>query len=226
LKKPIALITGAGTGLGKELALLLSKTHHVILVGRRQLQLDELATKINQDGDATAISCDITNTAQILSLELQLQDLSLLPVDLVINNAGIGHFGSIESMEIEEWDQMFQTNTLAPMTITKIFLPYMKRQKSGVFINILSTAALRGKINESGYVASKYALRGFSESMAKELEPFGVRVVRAYMGGMNTPFWNETNHINDPSQFRTPKEVAQTILTQMNTQDEIKIESK
>jgi len=226
LKKLTALITGAGSGLGKELALLLSKTHHVILIGRGQLKLDELATTINQDGQATGISCDITKPEQLLSLELQLKDLSLLPIDLVINNAGIGHFGSIESADMKDWDAMFQTNTLAPMAITKTFLPYMKKQKSGLFINILSTAALRGKINESGYVASKYALKGFSESMAKELEPFGIRVVRAYMGGMNTPFWKDTNHVSDPTVFRTPTEVAQTIISEMNNHDEIKIESK
>ncbi|TDL30656.1 SDR family oxidoreductase [Jeotgalibacillus sp. S-D1] len=225
MKLPIALITGAGTGLGKELARLLSKTHHVVLVGRRDAELMELAEEINLSGSATPLTCDISQQDQVTSLEKQLLNLSLLPVDIVVNNAGVGHFGSLETNNIEEWNQMFQTNVYGPMLITKTFLPYMKESK-GKFINILSTAALRGKVNESGYVASKFAFRGFSESIAKEVEPHGIRVIRAYMGGMNTPFWESSSHVENAAAFRTPSEVAEIIISRMDSEDEIVIESR
>lgn len=225
MKLPIALITGAGTGLGKELALLLSKTHHVILVGRRETELTDLAEEINHCGRATPLVCDISKPDEVAGLEEKMLDSALLPVDLVVNNAGVGHFGSLETIKMEDWDQMFQTNVYGPMLVTKTLLPHLKEAK-GTLLNILSTAALRGKVDESGYVASKFALRGFSESIAKELEPFGIRVIRAYMGGMNTPFWDSSSHVENPSAFRTPREVAEIILSRMASEDEIIIESK
>ncbi|PPA68837.1 SDR family NAD(P)-dependent oxidoreductase [Jeotgalibacillus proteolyticus] len=223
---PIALITGAGTGLGKELALELSKTYHVVLVGRRQKPIIQLAEQINHSGSATELPFDVTDEEQIRSAVKKLKELSLWPVDLVVNNAGVGHFGSVDAMEPKEWQDMFQVNTFAPMLLTRAFVPEMKKRKRGIFLNILSTAALRGKVNESGYAASKFALKGFSESLSLELEPDGIRVIRAYMGGMNTPFWEQSDHVKDPTRFRTPKEVAQIIIEKMKTEDEIVIESK
>ncbi|KIL47243.1 SDR family NAD(P)-dependent oxidoreductase [Jeotgalibacillus soli] len=227
MKRPIALVTGAGTGLGKELALSLSRSYHMILVGRRVKPLVELEASINAlNGTASSVACDVTMPEQLRELINKLRDSEMLPIDLVVNNAGVGYFGSLESMDMEEWDLMFRTNVLGPMALTKALVPYMKEEKSGMFLNILSTAALRGKVNESGYVASKFALRGFSESIAQELKPFGIRVVRAYMGGMNTPFWEGSTHVDSPEIFRTPKEVADIIVENMHDQDEIIIESK
>lgn len=74
-------------------------------------------------------------------------------------------------------------------------------------MNIISTAGLRGKVNESVYCASKFAIRGFSESLLKELEG-RIKVVAVYMGGMDTPFWNNTDHVKDKSRFKSPREVA------------------
>ncbi|MDG5473333.1 SDR family NAD(P)-dependent oxidoreductase [Jeotgalibacillus sp. ET6] len=226
MRKPIALLTGAGTGLGKELALRFSHTHTVILIGRRENLLNELAADINTYGRALAVPCDITEPDEIEQLMVKLGRESLLPVDLVVHNAGIGRFGSVADTSSSDLELMFKTNVFAPIALTKNLLPSMKKQNNGTFLFILSTAALRGKSNESGYAASKFALRGFAESLDKETEPFGIRVVRAYMGGMNTPFWDHGDHVKDPSRFWKPSEVAHLIMEQIHEKDEIVIESK
>ncbi|WP_227396954.1 SDR family NAD(P)-dependent oxidoreductase [Jeotgalibacillus aurantiacus] len=217
--KPTAIITGAGTGLGKELAKLLSNDYHIVLVGRRAELLNEVSAEIS----GTAIRCDITKEEDLGKLYKQLKSQDLLPVELVVNNAGVGHFGSLDEAQPDEWDEMFNTNVKGPMLLTKVLLPEMKASGKGTFLNILSTAALRGKVNESGYVASKFAFRGFSESLAKEVEPAGIRVVRAYMGGMNTPFWDESDHVKNPGKMRSPKEVAEVIVKRMRDEDEIEV---
>ncbi|TFE01242.1 SDR family oxidoreductase [Jeotgalibacillus sp. R-1-5s-1] len=217
--KPTAIITGAGTGLGKELAKLLSNDYHIVLVGRRAALLNEVSAEIS----GTAIRCDITKEEDLEKLYKQLKSQDLLPVELVVNNAGVGHFGPLNEAQPDEWDEMFKTNVKGPMLLTKVLLPEMKAAGKGTFLNILSTAALRGKVNESGYVASKFAFRGFSESLAKEVEPAGIRVVRAYMGGMNTPFWDESDHVKNPGKMRSPKEVAEVIVKRMWDEDEIEV---
>ncbi|KIL47163.1 SDR family NAD(P)-dependent oxidoreductase [Jeotgalibacillus campisalis] len=226
MKKPIALVTGAGSGLGKELAIRLSHTHHVILIGRRGKPLKELAALIHSHGSALAVPCDISDPDSRKELLDTLTKESLLPVDFVVHNAGVGRFSSVEDAASADLESMFQTNVFGPMALTKALFPYMKKQKSGTFLTILSTAALRGKSNESGYAASKFALRGYSESLAKEAEPYGIRVIRAYMGGMNTPFWENGDHVKDPSRFFQPSEVADIIMEQIDEKDEIIIESK
>jgi short-subunit dehydrogenase len=120
---------------------------------------------------------------------------------------------------------MFETNVLGPIRLTKAFLPQLEKGNSTI-LNIISTAGLRGKKNESLYVASKFALRGFGESLQKEYEDFGLRVVNAYMGGMDTPFWDESDHISDPSRLRSPGEVAEIIVKEYQSNEEIVIESK
>lgn len=124
-------------------------------------------------------------------------------MDILINNAGVGIFGPIEDMEYKDIDTVIDTNVKGTIYMTKALMPMIKEK----IMNIISTAGLRGKVNESVYCASKFAIRGFSESLLKELED-RIKVVAVYMGGMDTPFWNNTDHVKDKSRFKSPREVA------------------
>ncbi|MBM7580700.1 SDR family NAD(P)-dependent oxidoreductase [Jeotgalibacillus terrae] len=216
MTKKIALITGAGSGLGKELALLFGQDYHIVLVGRTADKLEDVAAAV---AESTVLTADVSDPSSIRDLYEQLKEKDLLP-DLLVNNAGVGHFGKAESLSYDQLNEMMHINAIGPMLLTNKLLPDMKKKQSGIILNILSTAAQKGKVNETGYVASKYAFRGYSESLAKEVADDGIRVVRAYMGGMNTPFWDHNHYISDPQRLPAPKEIAERIYKQMD-QDEI-----
>ena len=218
------IITGAGSGLGKELALLFAgQGFHIILTGRTLNKLQSVEQEIHEaGGSAQSYTVDITQTKDISKLITQLQNHELYGL---INNAGVGHFGPVNSLSAQDIQEMFETNTLGTIYMTQAVLSLLKEKNEGLLMNIISTAGLKGKVNESVYVASKFAVRGFTESLQKELENTNIKVKAVYMGGMDTPFWNESDHIKDKSRLRSPKEVAAMILDHME-EDSIVIESK
>ncbi|EWG13232.1 SDR family NAD(P)-dependent oxidoreductase [Cytobacillus firmus] len=218
------IITGAGSGLGKELALLFANQgFHTILTGRTMDKLQSVEQEIHEaGGSAQSYTVDITQTKEISKLMTQIQNHELYGL---INNAGVGHFGPFNSLSEQNIQEMFDTNTLGTIYMTQAVLPFLKEKNEGLLMNIISTAGLKGKVNESVYVASKFAVRGFTESLQKELENTTIKVKAVYMGGMDTPFWDESDHIKDKSRLRSPKEVAAMILDHME-EDSIIIESK
>ncbi|WP_406687540.1 SDR family NAD(P)-dependent oxidoreductase [Rossellomorea vietnamensis] len=219
-----AIITGGGSGLGKELGKLLSQQgYHIFLLGRTEDRLKEAGTEIeNIGGQVSFAPLDLRSAHDIH--QFSRNHLNDYNVELLIHNAGVGYFGPFEDSNDDELITMFETNALGPIRLTKAMLPKLAQEST--IINIISTAGLRGKKNESLYVASKFALRGFGESLQKEYEGSNLRIVNAYMGGMDTPFWENSDHISDPSRLRSPKEVAETIVIEYQEKDEIVIESK
>jgi uncharacterized protein len=219
------VITGAGTGLGKELALEYAEQGNtVILTGRRLDPLFAVQKEIEQrGGKAFSYTIDIRDDENVKATVQEI--LKHHQVTCLINNAGVGYFGPFTSLTVEQIHEMLDTNVKGTIFMTKAFLPYFHTIPKAKILNIISTAGLRGKVNESVYVASKFAVRGFSESLVKELEQTNISVTAVYMGGMDTPFWEGTNHIKDRSRLRSPKEVARQIIAEANGQPEIIIQS-
>ncbi|GAM16363.1 SDR family NAD(P)-dependent oxidoreductase [Mesobacillus selenatarsenatis] len=219
------IVTGAGTGLGKELALLLAKQgYHLILTGRTEDNLKNVQNQIEQTGgSATDLVLDLRNLEDIKEKALLIS--KKYEIYGLVNNAGLGHFGPFSEVSDNEIEEMFQTNVFGTIQMTKAILPYLELNNDGLIVNIVSTAGLRGKKNEAVYCSSKFAVRGFTESLQKEYEGTGIRFVAAYMGGMNTPFWEESDHVSDPSRLRSPAEVAEIIIGNLE-KDDIVIESK
>jgi short-subunit dehydrogenase len=219
------LITGAGSGLGKELALKFAKyKKHLLLLGRTQDKLLKVKNEIHQaGGHADVIQADIRSyqdvSAKIKNIKEHYQ------LTMVINNAGIGYFGPFLDMDNQEMIEMIETNIFGTIFVTKAVLPLLQEQQFGHIVNIISTAGLRGKVNESVYAASKFAIRGFTESLQKEFENSPIQFTAVYMGGMDTPFWENSSHIKDPGRLRSPGEIADIIISQLD-QDTIVIENK
>lgn len=201
------LITGGGSGLGFELSKAYAKeNNHLILVGRNKEKLVLAVSLITDKGGvADYIVCDITDIKSIELLKNTLQK-KYHTIDCLINNAGIGYFGPIEELSLDELDQMLAINVKGTILMTQTLLPLINEK----IINIISTAGLKGKINEAAYVASKFAVRGFTESIQKELS---IKVTAVYMGGMATPFWDYSTHIKDKSRLKNPCDVAKEILS-------------
>ncbi|MBI9013783.1 MAG: SDR family NAD(P)-dependent oxidoreductase [Clostridiales bacterium] len=212
------LITGGGSGLGFELSKAYAKeNNHLILVGRSKEKLEvAVSTITDKGGVADYIVCDITDIKSIDLLKSTLQ-MKYHAIDCLINNAGIGYFGPIEELSLDELDQMLSLNVKGTILMTQTLLPLINEK----IINIISTAGLKGKINEAAYVASKFAVRGFTESLQKELS---IKVTAVYMGGMATPFWDHSTHIKDKSRLKDPSDVAKEILAKDDGRLEIIIE--
>lgn len=219
------IMTGAGSGLGKELSLhLASQGFHMILTGRTEEKIRKVQSQIEQSGgSASTLELDIRNLEDIKEKALLLSKKHELYG--LVNNAGVGHFGPFSDISDQEIEEMFHTNVFGTIHMTKAILPYLANNKEGLVLNIVSTAGMRGKKNEAVYCSSKFAVRGFTESLQKEYEGTGIRFVAAYMGGMDTPFWETSDHVANPSRFRSPAEVAEIIINNLE-KDEIVIESK
>lgn len=219
------IITGAGSGLGRELALLLAeKNYFVILTGRTTEKLVGVKNEIEAlGGKAAFIVLDIRNANETKDV---LRELSKKhQIYGLINNAGVGHFGPVVDIKEAEITEMLDTNILGTIFMTKEFLSHLPENQEGHVINIISTAGLRGKVNEAVYAASKFAVKGFTESLQKEYEGTPIHFTAVYMGGMDTPFWEESDHIKDPSRLRSPREIAEIIISEMD-QESIIIENK
>lgn len=215
------LITGAGTGLGKELALAYAKRgDRIILVGRTKESLNKVKDLIKMTkGSSLVAMCDISDEQAVKKL---IEGLARIEkIDMLINNAGIGYFGNLQDLSVEEISQMIDTNIKGTIFMTKEVLPIFLEHQSGKIMNIISTAGLRGKVRETVYVASKFAVRGFTESLIKELEHTSIKVSAVYMGGMNTPFWEGSDFIKDPSRLKSAKQVAIEIVEREDEEEMI-----
>ncbi|UII56639.1 SDR family oxidoreductase [Cytobacillus spongiae] len=204
------IVTGAGSGLGKELSLKLAKEgYHIIVAGRNLSKLQKVQHEIGEE-HAHAVTIDIQD---LRSVKDAIDELSKsFEIHGLVNNAGVGYFGPFIEQQEKDIQEMLQTNIAGTMYMTQAVLPILSKNKKGFLMNIISTAGLRGKVNEAVYVASKFAVRGFTESIQKEYEQQGIHISAVYMGGMNTPFWDHNDHIADRTRLRSPEEVAEIIL--------------
>ena len=215
------LITGAGTGLGKELAFAYSRLGHtIILTGRRPEPLQQVEKEIQANGGkAFTYLIDVTNYEDLVKKVEQIVDAHDFHV--LINNAGAGCFGPLNELQIKQINECIMTNVNGTIYMSKASLPFLSKVDNSKVLNIISTACLKGKVNESVYVASKYAIRGFTESLQKEWEG-KITFKAVYMGGMDTPFWENTDHIADKTRLKDPKAIAEKIV-QLDEEGQIEI---
>ncbi|MDV6167269.1 SDR family oxidoreductase [Flavobacterium sp. DG1-102-2] len=176
-------ITGASSGLGKAAAkLFVAKGWHVIATMRNPHNETELTKMKN----VTVVSMDVTLTDQIESVISDV--LENYNVDVVLNNAGYGLIGPLESFSAEQIQKQIATNLSGVINVTKSFLSHFRNRQAGTFINITSTFGLVGYPTCSIYNATKFAVDGFSEGIAYELAQFDIKVKIVAPGGMQTDF--------------------------------------
>lgn len=172
-----ALITGAGKGIGKALAIALAKEGvNVGLLARTTSDLEELAAQLQQFNIKTAIAtADVANMEAVNISVKQLQD-ELGFIDILINNAGVAYFGGFLELEPAKFEQTIQVNLMGVYYVTRAILPAMIEHKTGDIINISSTAGQRGAAVTSAYSASKFGLIGLSDSLMQEVRKHNIRV--------------------------------------------------
>ena len=180
---PTLFLTGASTGLGHAAArLFASRGWRVIATMRKPDDAGELAKLPN----VTVLALDVTNPAQIT--EVAARALELGPIDVVFNNAGYGLAGPLEGTSDAELVRQIDTNLLGVIRTTQAFIPHFRERGAGTFITTTSIGGLVAFPFNSTYHATKWALEGWSESLAFELAQFGIRMKTVAPGGIKTDF--------------------------------------
>lgn len=177
LKGKNAIITGGNRGLGKAAAIAFAKEGiNVGITGRDEEALKATVSELEHLGvQATYAAFDLGNYKEVQRhIKTLVSDLG--GVDILMNNAGIAAFGTLNDMDVNQWSQIIQTNLMGMYYVTKEVLPYLIDQNQGDIINVSSTAGLSGNASTSAYSASKFAVIGMSESLMKEVRKNNIRV--------------------------------------------------
>lgn len=204
MNREIVLLTGASSGIGKEIAhqLVKEKRYFPLLVARNMDKLQELKNELKE---CDIFSCDVTNPEQVKNLVEQVVS-EYGGIDVLMNNAGYGQFGGALDIPISDYIGIMDTNYLGAVRLIHAFLPYMLKAGNGKIINIASVAGLTGIPNLAAYCASKFALVGFSEALRLEYAP-RIQVGVLCPGPVQTPFFRG----DDPRDL-FPAPIARQIL--------------
>jgi NAD(P)-dependent dehydrogenase (short-subunit alcohol dehydrogenase family) len=179
------LITGASRGLGMEMAkAALAGGDKVVATGRDPQQV---AAAIGEHRNLLVHQLDVTDDASIVDA-VNAAVAHFGGIDVLVNNAGYGHLGFFEETTAADVRAQFDSNVFGLMQVTRAVLPVMRAARSGLIVNLSSLAGMRGSAFSSLYCASKFAVEGFSEALAEELAPFGIRVTIVSPGPFRTDF--------------------------------------
>jgi 3-oxoacyl-[acyl-carrier protein] reductase len=208
----ISIVTGAGRGIGRAIALVLSGAgSRVALAARSESELRSVAEEIRgRDGEVLIVPTDVARDEELERLVSQTVK-EWGTVDHLINNAGWGVKAPIVDARVEDWDRTFRVNLRAPMILTRLVLPLLIEKKSGAIVNIGSVAGKMGQADVSAYSASKFGLIGFTESLFEEAREYGVKVSVIVPGYVDTALIPPTRKMERSKMIR-PEDVAQSVL--------------
>ena len=212
-----ALITGAGKGIGKALAIALAKEGvNVALLARTSSDLQAVADEVENEGvKAVIITADVSDINSV-NKGVESAMSSLGSIEILINNAGIGAFGGFLDLSPEEWERILKVNLFGPYYVTRAVLPQMITSKSGDIVNISSTAGLRGAAQTSAYSASKFGLIGLSESLMQEVRKHNIRVTTLAPSTVATPLAFDLKLTDgNPDKVMQPEDFAELIISQL-----------
>lgn len=224
----IAILTGAGSGIGAALAGLMSERGaRLALVGRRANKLAETAKLCPEP--TICLPADVTS-AEDRAMIVDRTRRAFGGLDILVNNAGLGGYGSFTDLTETEWRMIFEVNVFAPAFLIGLVLPNFLEKNSGLILNVGSIASLIAHSDKvSAYAASKHALLGMARGLARDLEGTGVRVVTACPHLTDTEFFDagpdDRGLAETAAKYRkfmdSPKDVARGILEQLDSANQV-----
>jgi len=188
LNQKVAVVTGGGRGIGAAIALKLAQMGaSVVVCGRTRKIIDASAEQIRKAGGAAeAITCDVSDWNSVAAMAQQVQQ-KFSRLDILVNNAGIGGFSTpLQSLPIETWDSILNTNLRGVFYMIRAFAPVLIAAGGGDIVNISSLAGKNALPNGAAYAASKWGLNGLSYSVAEELRQHKIRVSVVCPGSTHT----------------------------------------
>jgi NAD(P)-dependent dehydrogenase (short-subunit alcohol dehydrogenase family) len=214
----VAIVTGTSSGIGREIALLLARNEFTTYATMRNieksLELKSIADKENIP--LRFVQLDVTDDNSVNNA-IQTINTESHRIDVLVNNAGYALTGAFEDISIEEFKAQYETNVFGLVRTTQAVLPIMRKQKSGLVVNISSGIGRFGIPTTSAYVSTKFAIEGLSESMSYELEPFGIKTVIIEPGVIKTNFFNSTKLAKKSQDPNSPyKQLMKCLESGMN----------
>ncbi|WP_310391639.1 SDR family NAD(P)-dependent oxidoreductase [Hymenobacter sp.] len=207
----VAIVTGASRGIGRAtVEALLARGAAVAGWGRSAppgLGHDRFQFFECDVRDEYAVAEAYTNTQRELGAEIH----------VLVNNAGLGIAGPVAGFSTDDWRRMFDTNVHGTFYCARAVLPQMKRQQLGHIVNIASIAGLTGIENMAGYCATKFAVRGFSQSLFKEVRNDGIKVTCLYPGSTQTNFFDDIPGTTTNDSMMRPEDIASAIIYSLET---------
>jgi 3-oxoacyl-[acyl-carrier protein] reductase len=213
LKGKTAVVTGASKGIGLAIAQALTQAGaNVVITARNQQEIEKAVARLNDHGPGktSGVVCDVRDYAQVKDLFK-----ATFGVDILINNAGIGMFASVEEMSPEDFRAVIETNICGVYYCCHEAIPLMKQRGGGYIINISSLAGTNAHPRMAAYNASKFGLNGFSEALMQEVRHDDIKVSYIMPGSVNTNFGGDEP--NDANSWQLqPEDVAQVVMDLLN----------
>ena len=221
LEDRVAVVTGGSTGIGRATARELAREGaRVAICARTEPDLEEAAREIRSEGgEVVAVTADVSSREDVERLASRARE-ELGPVDVLVNNAGIGVFGSLEELRAEDFDRCFDVNVRGVFLCCRAFAPSMAERGDGVVVNVASLAGKNFFPGGSVYAGSKHAVMGLSKSLMVELRDRGVRVLTVCPGSVDTPFFDKADREQpDREKIVAPEDVAELIVESVRLSD-------
>jgi 3-oxoacyl-[acyl-carrier protein] reductase len=215
LENKIIVITGGSQGFGKALAQAFKKEKSQVVISSHDSEnLEKTANEIDVD----FFTADVKSFDNLKKLKEYVVE-KYGNIDMWINNAGIQIAPSlIEDIDINKFQNLFNINFFGYFYGCQIALPIFKKQNSGIIININSTAGLDGKPNISAYSSSKFAIKGLTESIRKEVKDFNIKVFSVFPGGMQTDIYKE-KYPEDLNDYMKVETVVEKVITNLKSEN-------
>ncbi|HTI52769.1 MAG TPA: SDR family oxidoreductase [Verrucomicrobiae bacterium] len=209
----VAIVTGAGRGIGRAIAAALAREGAaVVLAARSGPELDAVAREIEQAGGrALPVPTDARQEASVEAL-VRRTLAEWRQVDVLVNAAGVATFAPVTDSKLDDWDQMLAVNLRGAVLCCRAVLPAMIGRHRGTIISVGSVVTSRALAGSAAYTASKYGLLGFSRVLAEEMRPHGVRVGVLSAGATDTPLWDAMPGAPARDRMLRPAQVAEAAL--------------
>ena len=210
LSEQVALITGAGRGIGRAIALRLAQAGaKTVLAARTEQELQNTARSIqDRGGEALPVPTDLQQDEQVTAL-IEETLARYERIDILVNNAGGGPPRTpIVKSRLTDWESVLRVNLFAAMSLTKHVLPSMIERRHGTIIMLGSTASLSGRAGEAAYAASKFGLRGFTQALFEEVRRYGIKVSLLCPGSVDTALIPYNKRLNR-DRLLSPSDVAE-----------------
>ena len=222
LDNAICVVTGATEGIGRAIAeSLANRGARLALCARTGAKVTTLLQQLTEEAGFTVVgqACDVADEADVTRFAAFVRD-SLGPVDVLVNNAGLGHRGPVVEMSTAAFDETFAVNVRGTFLMTRAFLPEMLARGRGHVVNIASLAGRNPVPNAAAYSAAKHAVLGFSKSLFAEVRHRGVRVTAICPGSVATPFFEKSGMgLEHPDRKLQPEDVATTVIAALDLPD-------
>lgn len=214
LRGNVAIVTGAGKGIGRSIALSLARAGcDVVVSARTAMDIERVRNEVESLGRASlAVRADVSNEQEVLKLVRETA-ANFNRIDILVNNAGVGYFANVVDLKTGEFDEMFATNVRGVFLCTKAVLPMMIERGVGDIVNIASLAGRNAFVGGAGYAATKWALIGFARSLMLEVRQHNIRVVTVCPGSVDTSFdKREDSRTKERARIPGADDIAQVVV--------------